>query len=125
MLQLATKNKANIERALQDFLSLASMEQQGRDNVGAILGMSIAYQLLKQTPRARNQLKRVFKRGWNFDDAEYLERCWLLLADIYIQVDTYNTVCATTPPQLDYFELQLTHGTMQGSRGSVSISNPH
>ena len=31
----------------------------------------------------------------------------------------------TTPPQLDYFELQLTHGTMQGSRGSVSISNPH
>ena len=86
MLQLATKNKANIERALQDFLSLASMEQQGRDNVGAILGMSIAYQLLKQTPRARNQLKRVFKRGWNFDDAEYLERCWLLLADIYIQV---------------------------------------
>ena len=30
-----------------------------------------------------------------------------------------------TPPQLDYFELQLTHGTMQGSRGSVSISNPH
>ena len=89
MLQLATKNKANIERALQDFLSLASMEQQGRDNVGAILGMSIAYQLLKQTPRARNQLKRVFKRGWNFDDAEYLERCWLLLADIYIQVLRY------------------------------------
>ena len=41
MLQLATKNKANIERALQEFLSLASMEQQGRDNVGAILGMSI------------------------------------------------------------------------------------
>ena len=38
MLQLATKNKANIERALQDFLSLASMDQTGRDNVGAILG---------------------------------------------------------------------------------------
>ena len=91
MLQLATKNKANIERALQDFLSLASMDQTGRDNVGAILGMSIAYQLLKQTPRARNQLKRVFKRGWNFDDAEHLERCWLLLADIYIQVILKNT----------------------------------
>jgi tetratricopeptide repeat protein 21B len=30
MLQLATKNKANIERALQDFLSLTSMEQQGK-----------------------------------------------------------------------------------------------
>ena len=33
----------------------------------------------------RNQLKRVAKYGWNFEDAEYLERCWLLLADIYIQ----------------------------------------
>ncbi len=25
------------------------------------------------------------KHSWNFEDAEYLERCWLLLADIYIQ----------------------------------------
>jgi len=27
----------------------------------------------------------VAKHSWNFEDAEYLERCWLLLADIYIQ----------------------------------------
>ena len=47
--------------------------------------MATAHQLLKQTPRARNQLKRVAKHSWNFDDAEHLERCWLLLADIYIQ----------------------------------------
>ena len=60
--------------------------KSGRENVGAILGMAIAHQLLKQTPRARNQLKRVAKHSWNFEDAEYLERCWLLLADIYIQV---------------------------------------
>ena len=90
MLLMATKNKASIERALQDFLSLASMEQQGRENVGAILGMATAYQLLKQTPRARNQLKRVAKHSWNFDDAEYLERCWLLLADIYIQSGKFD-----------------------------------
>ena len=51
MLQLATKNKGSIERALNDFLSLASLEQQGRENVGAMLGMATAYQLLKQTPK--------------------------------------------------------------------------
>jgi hypothetical protein len=51
MLQLTTKNKSSIERAVNDFLSLASMEQQGRENVGAILGMATAYQLLKQTPK--------------------------------------------------------------------------
>ena len=43
-----------------------------------------------QTPRARNQLKRVAKNTWNFEDAEYLERCWLLLADIYIQSGKYD-----------------------------------
>ena len=51
MLQLTTKNKSGIERACNDFLSLASMEQQGRENVGAIFGMATAYQLLKQTPK--------------------------------------------------------------------------
>jgi len=89
MLQLATKNKANIERALQDFLQLAAQDNQ-RENVGAVLGMATAYMLLKQTPRARNQLKRVSKYSWNFEDAEYLERCWLLLADIYIQGGKYD-----------------------------------
>lgn len=84
-LQLATKNKAGIEKALQDFMTIAAQEGQGRENVGAILGIAVSYQLLKQTPRARNQLKRVAKHTWNFDDADHLERCWLLLADIYIQ----------------------------------------
>ena len=89
MLQLASKNKANIERALQDFLQLAAQDNQ-RENVGAVLGMATAYMLLKQTPRARNQLKRVSKYSWNFEDAEQLERCWLLLADIYIQGGKYD-----------------------------------
>ena len=40
--------------------------------------------------RARNHLKRVAKHSWNFDDAEYLERCWLLLADIYIQSGKFD-----------------------------------
>ena len=78
------------EKALQDFMTVASQEQQGRENVGAVLGMATAYQLLKQTPRARNQLKRVAKHSWNFEDAEHLERCWLLLADIYIQGGKYD-----------------------------------
>ena len=43
-----------------------------------------------QTPRARNQLKRLSKAVWNFEDAEYLERSWLLLADIYVQTGKYD-----------------------------------
>ena len=33
---------------------------------------------------------QVAKHSWNFEDAEYLERCWLLLADVYIQGGKYD-----------------------------------
>lgn len=88
-LLLATRKKPNVEQALQDFASLASQDAH-RDHVGIALGLATAYVLLKQIPRARNQLKRVAKNVWNFEDAEYLERCWLLLADIYIQNSKYD-----------------------------------
>jgi tetratricopeptide repeat protein 21B len=32
----------------------------------------------------------VAKHSWNFEDADHLERCWLLLADIYIQGGKYD-----------------------------------
>jgi tetratricopeptide repeat protein 21B len=41
--------------------------------------------MLRQQQRAKNQLKRISKNMWTFEDAEYLEKSWLLLADIYIQ----------------------------------------
>ena len=37
---------------------------QNRDHVGALYGMAAAYMVLKQTPRARNNLKRVAKNNW-------------------------------------------------------------
>ncbi|XP_076294780.1 tetratricopeptide repeat protein 21B [Lasioglossum baleicum] len=86
---LTTKQKSNIEKALQDCTALASQEAL-RDHVGPALGMAMAHILLKQTPRARNHLKRVSKNIWTFEDAEYLERCWLLLADIYVQSNKYD-----------------------------------
>lgn len=86
---LATKQKPNVERALQEFISIASQDSF-KDSVGPILGMSNAYLMLKQGQRARNQLKRVVKNVWNYEDAEYLERCWLLLADHYIQSSKYE-----------------------------------
>lgn len=58
--------------------------------MGALYGMGAAYMLLKQQPRARNQLKRLAKAPWNIDDAEDLEKAWLLLADIYIQNSKYD-----------------------------------
>lgn len=88
-LLLATKQKANVDKALQEFTTLASQHEY-REQVGPILGMSMAHLLQKNTNRAKNQLKRVAKSPWCFEEAEYLERCWLLLADCYIQSSKYD-----------------------------------
>ena len=53
-------------------------------NVGAILGSARAFLALKQLPKAKVQLKRVISYPWNIEEADYLQQCWLLLADIYI-----------------------------------------
>uniref|UniRef100_A0A673N3L1 Tetratricopeptide repeat protein 21B-like n=1 Tax=Sinocyclocheilus rhinocerous TaxID=307959 RepID=A0A673N3L1_9TELE len=84
---LATKQKANVERALNVFIEIANSE---RDYVPALLAMATAYMILKQTPRARNQLKRIAKMNWNIIDADEFEKSWLLLADIYIQSGKYD-----------------------------------
>lgn len=83
-IHMATKQKYLVEQALQAFTNIAGQEEY-KDHVGPILGIATAHVLLKQTQRAKNQLKRVAKHQWTFEEAETLERCWLLLADLYIQ----------------------------------------
>ncbi|XP_041858520.1 tetratricopeptide repeat protein 21B isoform X2 [Melanotaenia boesemani] len=84
---LSTKQKANIEKALSVFTEVANNET---DHVPALLAMATAYMMLKQTPRARNQLKRIAKMNWNIADADEFEKSWLLLADIYIHSGKFD-----------------------------------
>uniref|UniRef100_A0AAQ5ZI80 Tetratricopeptide repeat protein 21B n=1 Tax=Amphiprion ocellaris TaxID=80972 RepID=A0AAQ5ZI80_AMPOC len=84
---LATKQKANVEKALSVFTEIANNE---KDHVPALLAMATAYMMLKQTPRARNQLKRIAKMDWSIADADEFEKSWLLLADIYIHSGKYD-----------------------------------
>lgn len=58
--------------------------------MSALLAMATAYMMLKQTPRARNQLKRIAKMNWSILDADEFEKSWLLLADIYINSGKYD-----------------------------------
>lgn len=82
-LGLATRQRFAIDAALSDFTAIVAVDEY-KDHVGPIYGMATAHILQKQAQRARNMLKRVAKNSWTFEDAEYLERCWLLLADLYI-----------------------------------------
>ncbi|CAL8141155.1 unnamed protein product [Orchesella dallaii] len=86
---LASKNKNKMEKAVQELSGLVTTEL-GRESVMLVYALSTGYMFLKQTPRARNQLKRVVKAPWTVEDAEYLERCWLLLSDVYIQSSKFD-----------------------------------
>ncbi|CRK98820.1 CLUMA_CG012072, isoform A [Clunio marinus] len=88
-LLLATRQKVNVEKALNNFTAIVSQDEF-KENVGAIYGIAGAHVMLKQGQRAKNQLKRINKSIWTFEEAEYLERSWLLLADIYIQASKYD-----------------------------------
>lgn len=81
---MASRQKYSLETALSEFSEIA-LQEEYRDHVGPILGLATAHILLKQTQKAKNQLKRVAKNTWTFEDAEYLEKCWLILASLYIQ----------------------------------------
>ncbi|KAL5010855.1 hypothetical protein ScPMuIL_013160 [Solemya velum] len=87
MALIATKQKQSVEKALSAFMEISANE---KDHVGALYGMAAAYMVLKQTPRARNQLKRLAKANWTMHEAEDLEKAWLLLSDIFIQGGKYD-----------------------------------
>ncbi|EDS36206.1 tetratricopeptide repeat domain 21B [Culex quinquefasciatus] len=86
---LASRQKHSIDRALQDFTAIASQEEY-KEHVGAVYGMASAYVILKQSQRAKNQLKRIAKNNWTFEEADYLEKSWLLLADLYMQASKFD-----------------------------------
>lgn len=81
---MAHRTKNLVDSALFNFTKIASQEEY-KEHPGPILGIATAHILLKQPQRARNLLKRVAKHTWTFENAEYLEKCWLLLGDLYIQ----------------------------------------
>ncbi|KAH6596442.1 hypothetical protein BASA50_005148 [Batrachochytrium salamandrivorans] len=86
-LLIASKEKAQIETALSLLMNILNVE---RDYIPAIYCTSVGFMLLNQPPRARNQLKRVAKMEWTIEFGDDVEKCWLLLADIYIQGGKYD-----------------------------------
>lgn len=85
-LQMASKQKYQMETALKDFTELMNTDS-GTLMVAAAYGAANALVQLKQVQRAKNHLKRIAQIDWTYEEAEYLERSWLLLADIYISVN--------------------------------------
>ncbi|XP_017846384.1 tetratricopeptide repeat protein 21B-like [Drosophila busckii] len=100
-LQMASKQKMQVESSLQDLTEL--MQQEGNSlMVPIVYAMASALIQLKQIQRAKNQLKRIARLTWYYEDAEYLERSWLLLADIYINANKLDVATTFVDRVLDY-----------------------
>ncbi|XP_077159811.1 tetratricopeptide repeat protein 21A isoform X2 [Paroedura picta] len=84
---MATKERHNVEKALGAFTLLAQNEME---NISAILALAQANLILKQTAKARTQLKRLSKVPWSLTDAEELEKGWILLADLHCANEKYE-----------------------------------
>ncbi|KJH52758.1 tetratricopeptide repeat protein [Dictyocaulus viviparus] len=81
---VASGVRSNIQKVLDNLLPLLGNEGDQVYSVGAVLVVARAYMLIKQTPKAKSILKRVISHPWSLEEADYLEKCWLLLADLYI-----------------------------------------
>ncbi|XP_049870383.1 tetratricopeptide repeat protein 21B-like [Pectinophora gossypiella] len=115
ILQLATRQKSQAERVLQDLLPLAT-EDTYQDDPYLILAIATAYNIIKQPTRAKNILKRTISSiQWTPEKADGLERCWLEIADnqvnsgrvdvareILTKILNHNNSCATAYQYLGY-----------------------
>ncbi|XP_065579395.1 tetratricopeptide repeat protein 21A-like [Artemia franciscana] len=61
-----------------------NMEIMNNDAVPYQLLQAVAFLSLKQVPKAKLTLKRLGQSPWTFENGEWLEKGWLLLAKIYI-----------------------------------------
>ncbi|KAL2085404.1 hypothetical protein ACEWY4_018724 [Coilia grayii] len=89
LLLLHTKEPAHVQSAATSLSEMVAGKPD-KESVSALLGLSQAFMLLNQSPRARNQLKRLSKVEWAEDVADDLERGQLLLADMYIGSGKYD-----------------------------------
>uniref|UniRef100_A0A915PRR2 Tetratricopeptide repeat protein 21B n=1 Tax=Setaria digitata TaxID=48799 RepID=A0A915PRR2_9BILA len=83
-IMLMSTNRGSVQQALTNFLGMTETKDSEVISVGALFGSARAYLILKQVPKAKAQLKRVLGYTWTLEDADYLEKCWLLLVDLYI-----------------------------------------
>jgi len=82
LVMIARKGRTDLDSAVSRLLDILQGDQ---DYVPALVYVSIAHLAQKQTPKARNHLKRVSKMGYQSEYASEFETGWLLLAHIYIQ----------------------------------------
>jgi tetratricopeptide repeat protein 21B len=84
---LASRQKHNVDRAMQTFIDLLETDQ---DYLPAVLGMATGFMVEKAAHKARNLLKRVAKMEQAHHDGEDFQKATLLLAKFSVDKSKYD-----------------------------------
>ena len=68
----------------QDNISMVFIYCIQKDFIPALLGMATAHMILKQTPKARNQLKRISKLQWNTSVCDVINDDVIMCNDVIV-----------------------------------------
>jgi tetratricopeptide repeat protein 21B len=69
---------------------LTRLLETNPDFVPGLLALATAFTITKQTPKARNQLKRIVKLPYNGEQWTDFVKAWLLLADVFIETSKFD-----------------------------------
>ncbi|KAJ7571605.1 hypothetical protein O6H91_01G168700 [Diphasiastrum complanatum] len=90
---MATKAKADVERAL---CRLHETEAQKEDQVLIMLAIAIGLTILRQSAKAKTQLRSIDKLVYKWDEGDDFEHAWLMLANVHMQagkLDVAEQLC--------------------------------
>ncbi|CAM9585064.1 unnamed protein product [Ectocarpus sp. 4 AP-2014] len=79
--KMMARDKESVDAAMMGFMS---MLEDDKENVPALLGMSLAFTLEDSPNKARNALKRIAKMPYTLESAEEFEQAYLHLAHLYV-----------------------------------------
>lgn len=89
---MASRHKSDVENALVRLQELVGQDStlREKERVCSMLAIATGLTLLRQTAKAKNQLRAIDRMPYKWDDGDDFERAWLMLANIHMQVCTYN-----------------------------------
>ncbi|KAG0601340.1 hypothetical protein M758_11G102800 [Ceratodon purpureus] len=85
---MASRHKTDVENALVKLQELVGQDStlREKERVCTMLAIATGLTLLRQTAKAKNQLRAIDRMPYKWDDGDDFERAWLMLANIHMQV---------------------------------------
>ena len=87
--QMAARGE-ELEAACRRLQAAAAEEDGVGAPVPVLLALATAFMHKRETPKARNQLKKLYKMGYRPEEAEEFERAWLMMAELQLTVGKYD-----------------------------------